>query len=419
MDKIIIVGMGAAGMMAACLAAENGNEVIIFDKNEKAGKKLYITGKGRCNITNACDIEELFNSIVSNPKFMNSSIRRFNNFDTVDFFERIHLKTKIERGNRVFPVSDHSSDVIKALRNRMEELGVKLIFNTRITDIITKVTDGEQGFKAVRTDKGDIIEGNRCFVATGGLSYPTTGSTGDGYRFAMKLGHNIIDTSPSLVPIYIKEKYVHELQGLSLKNITLSIFADEKKVYSDFGEMLFTHFGISGPVVISASAYITKYIENKIPLKAVIDLKPALSEEQLDARLMRDFEAVPNKQFKNALDKLLPQRLIDVIIGLSGISPEKKINSITKEERLKLARLLKNFTMSPYKLGEYNEAVITKGGIDVKEINPKTMESKKVKGIHFIGEILDVDALTGGFNLQIAWSTAAAAAGACGKQEEI
>ncbi len=419
MDKIIIIGMGAAGMMAACLAAEKGNEVIIFDKNEKAGKKLYITGKGRCNITNACDIEELFNSIVSNPKFMNSSIRRFNNFDTIDFFERIHLKTKIERGNRVFPVSDHSSDVIKALRNRMEELGVKLILNTRITDIITETVDETHCFKAVRTDKGDIIEGSKCFIATGGLSYPTTGSTGDGYRFATKLGHSIINTSPSLVPIYVKEKYVHELQGLSLKNITLDIFAGEKKVYSDFGEMLFTHFGISGPVVISASAYITKYIENKIQLKAVIDLKPALSEEQLDARLMRDFEAVPNKQFKNALDKLLPQRLIDVIIGLSGISPEKKINSITKEERLKITRLLKNFTMSPYKLGEYNEAVITKGGVDVKEINPKTMESKKVKGIHFIGEVLDVDALTGGFNLQITWSTAAAAAGACEKQEGI
>ncbi|HEX3021025.1 MAG TPA: NAD(P)/FAD-dependent oxidoreductase [Lachnospiraceae bacterium] len=405
MSKVIIVGGGAAGMMAGIYAARNGHDVSIYEKNEKLGKKLYITGKGRCNITNACDMETLFDNVMTNGKFLYSSFYAYNNFDVIDFFEEIGLKTKIERGNRVFPESDKSSDVIGALQRELAKNHVKIQFNSEVSDILVN-DDHFTGIKL--KGRKEVIKADSILIATGGISYPTTGSTGDGYRFAKELGHSITDLCQSLVPFNIKESFVKELQGLSLKNIKLTIRSKSKEIYSDFGEMLFTHFGISGPVVLSASSYVIPYLK-KGAVDAYIDLKPALTMEQLDARIIRDFEEFINKQFKNALDNLLPRKIIPVIISLSGIDPLKKVNNITKEERTILAQTIKNMKLSVESLRSYNEAVITKGGVSVKEINPSTMESKQVKGVYFIGEVLDLDALTGGFNLQIAWSTAYAA----------
>lgn len=408
MSKVIVVGGGPSGMLSAIFAARKGNEVNLYEKNEKLGKKLYITGKGRCNITNACDMETFFENVITNPKFLYSSFYGFNNFDMIDFLESIGLKTKIERGNRVFPLSDKSSDVISVLYNELRKWNVKIHFHSIVEEIIVK--DGlVKGIKL--SGDSSIISADAYIIATGGLSYPVTGSTGDGYRFAEKMGHKVKPCTPSLVPFNIKEAYVKDLQGLSLKNIRIQILDPKKELYQEFGEMLFTHFGVSGPVILSASSYISAN-KSQNDLKLVIDLKPALTKEQLDIRILRDFEEFMNKQFKNALVHLLPQKLIPIIITLSGINPDKKVNLITKEERSKLIDTIKEFTLSINGLRGYNEAVITKGGISVNEINPATMESKKVSGVYFVGEALDLDALTGGYNLQIAWSTAYAAGNA-------
>lgn len=403
MSKVLVAGGGAAGMFAAIFAAYNGNEVHIFEKNEKLGKKLFITGKGRCNITNAGDMETLFASVLTNPKFLYSSFYGYDNQSVIDFFERIGVKTKIERGNRVFPVSDHSSDVIGALTRELHRLGVEIHLHTAVKKIA-----GKERFEYLELENGKKVEGDACIVATGGFSYQTTGSTGDGYRFATEMGHQVTEILPALVPLELQESYVKELQGLSLRNVTASIYLGKKKLYEDFGEMLFTHYGVSGPLMLSASSYIGKHLE-KGNLQLIIDLKPALSFEQLDQRVLRDFEENKNKQFKNAVTKLFPGKLLPVMLELSGIDPEKKVNLISKEERHQFVNLIKNFTWTITKLRGFNEAIITKGGVEVKEVNPSTMESKLVSGLYFVGEVLDLDALTGGFNLQIAWSTAYAA----------
>lgn len=403
MSRVLVVGGGAAGMFAAIFAAYNGNEVHIFEKNEKLGKKLFITGKGRCNITNACDMETLFASVVTNSKFLYSSFYGYTNQDVINFFERIGVSTKIERGNRVFPVSDHSSDVITGLTRELQQLGVQIHLHTSVKKIV-----GKERFEYIELHDGRIVEGDVCIVATGGYSYQTTGSTGDGYRFAKEFGHKVTDILPSLVPLRIKEWYAKELQGLSLRNVQATVFDGKKKLYDDFGEMLFTHYGVSGPLILSASSYIGAKLKEK-ELQLVIDLKPALTEEQLDLRVLRDFEENMNKQFKNAIGKLFPSKMVPVMIELSGIDPDKKVNLISKEERQQFVRLIKNFSMTITGLQDFNEAIITKGGVNVKEINPTTMESKLIPGLHFVGEVLDLDALTGGFNLQIAWSTAYAA----------
>ena len=399
---VIAIGGGAAGMMAAIFAARNGHQVRLLEKNEKLGKKLYITGKGRCNITNASDMDNLFANVISNRKFLYSAFYGFDNMQTIQFFEELGCKTKIERGERVFPVSDKSSDVINALHRELQRLKVDISFNTEVTKIVEK--DGK-AVGVIIAGKKEMLPADAVIVATGGMSYPSTGSTGDGYRFAKELGHKVTKLYQSLVPFQIEEEYVRELQGLSLKNVSLKVYAGKKKVYDDFGEMLFTHFGISGPLVLSASSFLTSFVDRE-EIKAYIDLKPALSEEQLDDRILRDFSEMKNKQFKNGLDKLLPKKMIPVIVELSGINPEKPINSITKEERLGVVRLLKNMELHVERMRGYNEAIITKGGVSVKEINPSTMESTLVEGLYFIGEVLDLDALTGGYNLQIAWSTA-------------
>lgn len=403
MSKVLVVGGGAAGMFAAIAAAYNGNEVHLFEKNEKLGKKLFITGKGRCNITNASDMETLFHSVVTNSKFLYSSFYGYTNQDVIDFFERIGVRTKIERGNRVFPVSDHSSDVISGLTRELHNLGVEIHLYTEVKRII-----GQEKFEYIELKNGTKMTGDACIVATGGFSYQTTGSTGDGYRFAKELGHQVTEILPALVPLVIKEEWVKELQGLSLRNVQATVYDGKKKMYDDFGEMLFTHYGVSGPLMLSASSYIAKKVREK-ELKLVIDLKPALSFEQLDQRVLRDFEENINKQFKNAIQKLFPAKLIPVILAVGDIDPEKKVNLITKEERQQFVRLIKAFTMTINGLRDFNEAIITKGGIKVKEVNPSTMESKLVSGLYFVGEVLDLDALTGGFNLQIAWSTGYAA----------
>lgn len=399
-------------MMAAIIAARNGHQVILFEKNEKLGKKLFITGKGRCNFTNAGDSEDIFNSVVTNQKFLYSAFHGLTNYDTMGFFDELGLAFKVERGNRVFPESDHSSDVIGALHRELKRLHVDIRLNTEILEVLTQqgAFAGVQ-VKDVLTGKMQKILADRLVIATGGNSYQSTGSTGDGYRFAKSLGHTVTPILPALVPFLVKEEWEKELQGLSLKNVrvTISDMDNGKEVYSDFGEMLFTHFGVSGPTVLSASSYAAKIIKKK-PLRLIIDLKPALNDEQLDERIVRDFEEVQNKSFKNSLDKLLPKKLIPVIIDLSGINPNKKVNEITRQERQGLVKLLKHFTMTLTGLRGFNEAIITQGGVNVKEVNPTTMESKLVKGVFFAGEVLDVDAVTGGFNLQIAWSTAYAAA---------
>ncbi len=408
MGKILVVGGGAAGMMAAIIAAKRGNEVTIYEKNEKLGKKLFITGKGRCNITNACDMETLFDNVVTNSKFLYSSFYAFNNYDVIDFFEEAGLKTKIERGGRVFPESDKSSDVIAALMSQLRKYNVTIEYYSQVTELVIK----DQNVVGLKLEKNkQLIQADAVIVATGGLSYRVTGSTGDGYEFAKNLGHSITKLSPSLVPFNIKEIYIKELQGLSLKNIKIWIKSGKKEIFSDFGEMLFTHFGVSGPVILSSSSYAIPYLDSK-DLSLIIDLKPGLSIEQLDSRIVRDFEEFQNKQYKNSLEHLLPRKLIPVIISLSGIDPDKKVNVISKEERMKLVMAMKAMTLHISSIREYNEAIITKGGISVKEINPSTMESKLINGVYFIGEALDLDALTGGFNLQIAWSTGYAAGNA-------
>lgn len=403
MSRVLVVGGGAAGMLAAIVAARNGHKVILLEKNEKLGKKLFITGKGRCNLTNACDKDTFFDQIVTNPKFLYKAYASFSNYDAMAFFEQLGLGLKTERGNRVFPESDKSSDVITVLKRELERQSVEIRYKSEVTEILVK--DKEFYGLRIKNSKDELL-GDSVIITTGGLSYPLTGSTGDGFKFARSMGHTTTKMYPSLVPVHVKENYVKELMGLSLKNVRVVITSGTKTVYSDFGELLFTHFGVSGPVILSASSYIIPYLEKEEPLSLSIDLKPALSEEQLDARILRDFEEFKNKQFKNSLEHLLPNKLIDVIIRLSCIDSEKKVNSITKEERQRLVELLKNMSFQITKLSDYSQAVITKGGINVKEVNPSTMESKIIRHVYYAGEILDLDALTGGFNLQIAWSTA-------------
>lgn len=404
MSKVLIIGGGAAGMMAAAFAAKNGNRVEVFEKNEKLGKKLFITGKGRCNITNAADLEDFFSAVTSNPKFLYSAFYSFTNEQVISFFEELGVKTKVERGGRVFPVSDHSSDVIQALKNEMERLGVKINLNAEVKELITEKNSTIETVNGIRLVSGKKISGDAVIVATGGISYPSTGSTGDGYRFARRCGHKVSELSPSLVPMEVKEWYAGELMGLSLRNTEIRITDGKKKLYQEFGEMLFTHYGVTGPVILSASSVVGKKLKDT-ELTLHIDLKPALTEEQLDKRVLREFETNHNRQFKNAVDSLFPSKLRPVIVELSGIPEEKKVHEITKEERLRFVRLIKDFTMTLTGLRGYNEAIITKGGVSVKEIDPGTMESKLVKGLYFAGEVLDLDAVTGGYNLQIAWST--------------
>ena len=412
MCHVLVVGGGAAGMFAAIAAAKNGHQVTLYEKNEKLGKKIFITGKGRCNITNAADMEELFDAVVTNSKFLYSSFYGYTNQNVIDFFEDAGVPVKIERGNRVFPISDHSSDVIRALEREMKKVGVKVCLNTEV-----KSVEAEKGkFNKVVLKDTTTQAADAGIVATGGLSYRSTGSTGDGFRFAENVGHKVTQCFPSLVPMETKEPWICELQGLSLRNVEAKILDGKKELYKDFGEMLFTHFGVSGPLIISASSYVGKKFMDKNgqkkELTLEIDLKPALTEEQLDQRVLRDFEENHNRQFKNAITKLFPTKLIPVMLELGGIDPEKKVNSIEKEERKQFVHLIKHFRMTLTGLRGYLEAIITKGGVNVKEIDPGTMESKLVKGLYFAGEVLDLDALTGGFNLQIAWSTGYAAGNA-------
>ena len=397
--SIVVVGGGAAGLMAAAAAAQAGANVLLLERNEKLGKKLYITGKGRCNVTNACDTQDLFGQILRNAKFMYSAIYTFDNFRVMDFFEQNGTPLKTERGGRVFPVSDHASDIIRALSNALERGQVNVRLHTRAASV-SKQADGF----VVKDTKGASFAADKVILATGGLSYPSTGSTGDGYGFAQHFGHTIQTLNPSLTAMVAKESYIKELQGLSLKNVRARIFDGAKLVYDDFGEMLFTHFGVSGPLMLSASAVVNDCLLSR-HLQLFIDLKPALTIEQLDQRILRDFEKFKNKQFKNALGALLPLRLIPVAVALSQVDAERKVHEITKEERKSLLQVLKNFPATLTGFRDFKEAIITRGGVHVKEIDPSTMESKLVKGLYFAGEMLDVDALTGGYNLQAAWSS--------------
>ena len=412
MNKVIVIGGGPAGMMAAITAKENKNDVLIIEKNNQLGKKLLITGKGRCNITSSLEMEDFIKNTPGNGMFLYSAYQQYTNKDIIQFLRRQGLEVKEERGNRIFPVTDKSMDVLKCFTKKIKELDIEIKYNTKVEEILTQTVDGETKAIGVRTDK-EIIKANKIILATGGKSYPLTGSTGDGYQLTEKLGHSITEIKPSLVPLEVYDKAeCKEMQGLSLRNtgIKLMDIEKDKQIYEDFGEMIFTHFGVSGPTILSSSAHLVRYKhidrlfhEKKIILK--IDLKPALDEKKLNDRILRDFEEVKNKQFKNSLDKLLPQKLIPVIIKRSQIDPNKKVNEITKKEREQLIKEIKDFEIIIKGFRPIEEAIITSGGINIKEINPKTMESKKVKGLHFAGEIIDVDSYTGGFNLQIAYST--------------
>ncbi len=400
--KTVIIGGGAAGLIAGFFCAKEGDDTLIIEKNEKIGKKLYITGKGRCNLTNDISCEDFFNNVISNPRFLMSAIYSFSPQDTMNLFEENGLRLQVERGNRVFPASNKSSDVIKTLQKMLDSEGVKINLNEEVKSLI--VQDGI--CKGVVTNKGKYFA-DKVIIATGGASYYLTGSTGDGYDFAKFCGHKIVDIKGGLVPFIIKNG-CKNLAGLSLKNVTLNVYYEEKLKYSEFGEMLFTHVGVSGPIVLTLSSKINRLEPSKI--KLFIDLKPALDEKKLDLRVLRDFEKFSSKQLKNALFELLPSTLISSVIGLSRINPEKKVGEISREERLRLVNVIKNYPLEFVSLADINEAIITAGGVSVKEINPKTMESKLCKNLYFAGEVIDCDALTGGFNLQIAFSTAYLAA---------
>lgn len=410
-DQVVVVGGGAAGMIAAVAAAERGRRVIIVEKNEKLGKKLYITGKGRCNVTNACGRDEFFEHIVSNPKFLYSAFHELDNDALMALLEDNGCSLKTERGERVFPDSDHASDVTAAFQRLLKKKKVEV----RLNCAVCKIESEEGRVTGVRLTDGSVIPAGSVIVATGGLSYPTTGSTGDGHRMAEELGHQVKACEPALVPLTIAEDWCKKLQGLSLKNVSLTMSCGKKKLYQGFGEMLFTHYGVSGPLVLSASSFLGKKKGEQAVLLTV-DLKPALSEEQLDKRILRDFEENVNRQFKNALNGLYPSKLISVMIERSGIDPEKKVHEITKQERRRLVEITKAFTLSVLGKRGYDEAVITQGGVSVREVNPSTMESKLVQGLYFAGEVLDLDGLTGGFNLQIAWSTGYLAGISCAEK---
>lgn len=396
MSKVIVIGAGASGMMAAGYAAMYGADVTVFEKMHRAGRKLMITGKGRCNLANACDISEFMNNVPVNNKFLYSALNNFPPYDIIDFFEAQGLKTKIERGNRVFPVSDKAVDVVDTMRAFAEDNGARIVYK-EVEDIIA-----ENGAVSAVKAGDRLYHCDSVIIATGGKSYAQTGSTGDGYKFARKFGHTIVEPKPSLIPLVSPDTDCKKLQGLSLKNVGLKITAEGKTVYEDFGEMLFTHFGISGPMVLSASCNMRDF---SLGYTAHIDFKPALTFEQLDLRVRRDFKENINKSASNSLGKLLPKKLIPVIIERWGIDADKKCNSLTKDERKALVSLLKDFTVKITSARPINEAIITSGGVKVSEINPKTMESKLVHGLYFCGEVIDVDAYTGGFNLVIAWAT--------------
>ena len=422
MSKVIVIGGGPAGMMSAITAKENNNEVLIIEKNNQLGKKLLITGKGRCNITSSLEMDEFIKNTPGNGMFLYSAYKKYTNKDIISFLRKQGLEVKEERGNRIFPVTDKSVDVLKCFTKKIKELNIEIKYNTKATEILIENIDGINKIVGIRTDK-EILKSDNVILAVGGKSYPLTGSTGDGYMLAEKLGHNIVKIKPSLVPLegYNKNE-CKELQGLSLRNVGIKLkdIEKNKNIYEDFGEMLFTHFGVSGPTILSSSAHLVRYKnieklfnERKIVLE--IDLKPALDSKKLNDRILRDFEEFKNKQFKNSLDKLFPQKLIPIIIKRTQINPNKKVNEITKKEREKLIKTIKSFNVEIEGFRPIEEAIITSGGINTKEINPKTMESKKVKGLYFAGEIIDVDAYTGGFNLQIAYSTGYVAGmlGAC------
>ena len=412
LDKVIVIGGGPAGMMAAITAKENKNDVLIIEKNNQLGKKLLITGKGRCNITSSLEMEDFIKNTPGNGMFLYSAYQQYTNQDIIQFLKQQGLEVKEERGNRIFPVTDKSVDVLKCFTKRIKELDIDIKYNTKVVEILTEMVDGESTVIGVKTDR-ETINANKVILATGGKSYPLTGSTGDGYQLVEKLGHSITKIKPSLVPLEVYDKAeCKELQGLSLRNVEIKLIDIEKhkQIYEDFGEMVFTHFGVSGPTILSSSAHLVRYKnidklfhEKKIVLK--IDLKPALDEKKLNDRILRDFEDAKKKQFKNSLDKLLPQKLIPVVIARSKINPNKKVNEITKKEREQLIKEIKDFDIIIKGFRPIEEAIITSGGVNIKEINPKTMESKKVKGLFFAGEIIDVDSYTGGFNLQIAYST--------------
>lgn len=408
--EVVVIGGGPAGMMAAITSAKNGNNVTLLEKNKSLGKKLLITGKGRCNITSSLPMDEFIKNTPGNGMFLYSAYNNFTNQDIIKFLNAQGLKVKEERGNRIFPVTDKSKDVLDCFEKKLKSLNVKIMYNTQVTDVLINENNEVTGVK-LKNQK--IINAKKIILATGGKSYPLTGSTGDGYEILKKLGHTITSIKPSLVPLETYEKDLHySLQGLSLRNVKIK-FIDTRKnkeIYEDFGEMLFTHFGVSGPTILSGSAHLVRYkkIDNLLQeknIKLIIDLKPALTEEKLNERILRDFEEEKNKSFKNSLDKLLPQKLIPVIVEYSNINPEKQVNSITKQERIKLVKILKGFEVTIKKFRKIDDAIITSGGVSIKEVNPKTMESKKIKGLYLAGEILDVDSYTGGFNLQIAYST--------------
>ena len=413
--KVIVIGGGPAGMMAAIQSSENGNDVILIEKMNMLGRKLLITGKGRCNITSSLDIDDFIKNIPGNGMFLYSSFKQFTNIDIINFLKEQGLKVKEERGNRIFPVTDKSKDVLECFIKKMKKSGVRVLLNEKVQNIITETEANDLSKKrvvGVKTNK-QTLKADKVILATGGKSYPLTGSTGDGYYMAEKIGHNITQIKPSLVPLEIYDSDIKaELQGLSLKNVNIQFLDNTKNkvIYEDFGEMIFTHFGVSGPIILSASAHLVRYknIDNLLKEKKIvlkIDLKPALSKEKLNERILRDFEMEKNKQFKNSLDKLLPKKLIKTVIRLSGINPQSQVNNITRNDRMKLIDIIKGLKIEIKDFRPIEEAIITSGGIPVKEINPKTMESKIVKNLYFAGEIIDVDGYTGGFNLQIAYST--------------
>lgn len=398
MKKVIVVGAGPSGVMASIKAAEKGYKVLLIDKNNKIGKKMFITGKGRCNVTSNKDIEDIIKNIPGNGVFMYSSLYTFTNENLIEMIESKGVKLKVERGDRVFPESDKSSDIIKCFEKYLKENKVNIQFDTELKDIIIK----NNKICGIVTNKGEV-DCESLIMATGGKSYPLTGSTGDGHNILKKYGHNITEIKPSLIPLVAKEKFVQDLMGLSLKNVEIDIRYKRKSIYKDFGEMLFTHFGVSGPLILSASRYVSDILPKEVDL--YIDLKPRLSEGDLDKRIIKDFDKNKNKQYKNALDELLPKKMIPVIIKLSNIDENKQVNAITKEERKTLCTLIKKFKVSIIDTRPIEEAIVTRGGVDVKEVDPSTMESKLIKGLFIIGELLDVDALTGGFNMQVAFST--------------
>lgn len=429
-NRVVVVGGGAAGMMAAAAAADGGAEVSIIEKNEKLGKKLFITGKGRCNVTNAADMDTLLSHVCTNRKFLYSAFYDFGNRALMEWLEAAGCPLKVERGERVFPVSDHSSDVIAAFKRELKKRNVQVLLDKKAEGLVWRQArqglETEANFRkviaGVRLEDASVLEADRVIVCTGGCSYPSTGSTGDGYRFAQDVGHTVTEVSPSLAPFLVKESWCGRLMGLSLKNVQAVLEEGGKEVYRGFGELLFTHFGVSGPLVLAASSCYGKRrkADGRLRDEAMlyIDLKPGLDARQLDRRLLRDFEAGRQKQFKNVLGNLLPAKLIPVIVELSGIGPDKKSGEITRQEREGLGKLLKGLTLTVTGTGGFGEAVVTRGGVSVKEVDPSTMGSKLVKGLYFAGEVLDLDALTGGYNLQIAWSTGHLAGKAAAQRRE-